>query len=194
MNHKMSSKRGPASHSEKNTEKTSNFTWRTASLANLRMWRDEVEPFAPSKMRSLGTSTWGCFIPWSVLGSLGIRLLCEFAKCFSYRYWESLPLRWSRCIILDVEKRLVSFVHHETNCVSQSITWATWVPAGIDHVDFCLNLIRSSLQLTDFYALLDFHLLVDNRRLVEKPANPDELISVFWQNEPYWGQPPTKNL
>ena len=58
----------------------------------------------------------------------------------SHRYWESLPLRGSGGIVLDVKKGLISLVHHQSDCVGQSVAGTADVPARVNDVTLRLNL------------------------------------------------------
>ena len=58
-----------------------------------------------------------------------------------------MPLRRTCSIVLDIEKRLVSFIDHETNCVSQTIAAASRVPTGINNIFFGTNLVDINVSL-----------------------------------------------
>ena len=158
-----------------------------------------------------------------------MNILREYSHYDKYLYhldWKSLPLRWSSSIVLDIQQRLVTFIHHQTNSVSQTIACATCdnqSEASITCVNqsecriFVLTNQKKVLRIltNHSWVLPGFQLALitsisawtwsqstcynwwdmltipeDIHRWVETPTSLDELILIFWQNEPCLDQQP----
>ena len=100
----------------------------TASRASFMMNRELVDPLAPSKILSLGTST--CK-----------KKFLKMNYCAkTHPYGESLPLRGAGGEVLDVEEGLVPLVDHKPDGVGQAVAGAACVPARVNNITLSLNL------------------------------------------------------
>ena len=103
----------------------------TASRASFMMNRELVDPLAPSRILSFGTSTWKIF----VLENVTIKYTSA-----SYPDGESFPLRGPRGVVLDIEERLVALVDHQPYGIGETVASAAFIPACVNNITLGLNL------------------------------------------------------